>query len=218
MAQKVNGISVSDTPKIGERPYPSPFHPVEIRGESGQNHPKSGRYTCLRASKPTHSNTPTNPKYALKSKPPGPEVVLRQRYSNLGSHTYRWSIRIPVYQQLCVRVKYVIISSNHLLSRRVYLPSCYHRTRNPGPHSHSSARSTYLITSRNAPSRRVMGYNPDRPAIYLTSPCSAKQRRQKTQRTPIYPRHPNYTTPTPNFPISRDFPTFRPNFERDFCI
>jgi len=27
--QKVNGISVSDTPKIGERPYPRQFHPVE---------------------------------------------------------------------------------------------------------------------------------------------------------------------------------------------
>ena len=34
----------------------------------------------------------------------------------------------------------------------------------------------------------------------------------------IYPRHPNYTTPTPSFPILGDFPTFAPNFERDFCI
>jgi len=32
MGQKVNGISVSEPPKIGERPYPRPFHPVEIRG------------------------------------------------------------------------------------------------------------------------------------------------------------------------------------------
>jgi len=31
--QNLNGISVSETPKIGERPYPSPFHPVEIRGK-----------------------------------------------------------------------------------------------------------------------------------------------------------------------------------------
>ena len=28
--QKVNGISVSGPPKIGERPYPRPFHPVEF--------------------------------------------------------------------------------------------------------------------------------------------------------------------------------------------
>jgi len=33
MGQKVNGISVSGPPKIGERPYPRPFHPVEIRGK-----------------------------------------------------------------------------------------------------------------------------------------------------------------------------------------
>jgi len=39
MAQKVNGISVSDTPKIGERPYPSPFHPVENGGKIEGNHP-----------------------------------------------------------------------------------------------------------------------------------------------------------------------------------
>ena len=37
-------------------------------------------------------------------------------------------------------------------------------------------------------------------------------------KPPIYPRHPNYTTPTPSFPILGDFPTFAPNFERDFCI
>ena len=41
-AQKVNGISVSGPPKIGERPYPSPFHPVEIRGKSGQNSQNQG--------------------------------------------------------------------------------------------------------------------------------------------------------------------------------
>ena len=37
MGRKVNGISVSDTPKIGERPYPSPFHPVEITPKTGKN-------------------------------------------------------------------------------------------------------------------------------------------------------------------------------------
>jgi len=44
MGQKVNGISVSDTPKIGERPYPSRFHPVEITPKTaqicGESHPK----------------------------------------------------------------------------------------------------------------------------------------------------------------------------------
>jgi len=39
-AQKVNGISVSETPKIGERPYPRQFHPVEIRGKIGKIHGK----------------------------------------------------------------------------------------------------------------------------------------------------------------------------------
>jgi len=47
-AQKVNGISVSKTPKIGERPYPRPFHPVEIRGKITKihvNHTKFPRQT-----------------------------------------------------------------------------------------------------------------------------------------------------------------------------
>ena len=39
MGQKVNGISVSGPPKIGERPYPSPFHPVENGGKIEGNHP-----------------------------------------------------------------------------------------------------------------------------------------------------------------------------------
>ena len=39
-AQKVNGISVSDTPKIGERPYPNQFHPVEISPKTGEIQPK----------------------------------------------------------------------------------------------------------------------------------------------------------------------------------
>ena len=30
IGENLNGISVSETPKIGERPYPRPFHPVEI--------------------------------------------------------------------------------------------------------------------------------------------------------------------------------------------
>ena len=33
-AQKVNGISVSGPPKIGERPYPRQFHPVENGAKS----------------------------------------------------------------------------------------------------------------------------------------------------------------------------------------
>jgi len=57
IAQKVNGISVSEPPKIGERPYPSPFHPVE-------NPPKSGKFhvsTSLKASHTsTHNVSPTD--------------------------------------------------------------------------------------------------------------------------------------------------------------
>jgi len=40
-AQKVNGISVSEPPKIGERPYPSPFHPVELWPKIVEIPPKS---------------------------------------------------------------------------------------------------------------------------------------------------------------------------------
>ena len=35
---------------------------------------------------------------------------------------------------------------------------------------------------------------------------------------PKPPESDHYTTPTPSFPIFRDFPTFPLNFERDFCI
>ena len=37
MGQKVNGISVSGPPKIGERPYPKWFHPVEITPKIVEN-------------------------------------------------------------------------------------------------------------------------------------------------------------------------------------
>ena len=45
MGQKVNGISVSETPKIGERPYPSPFHPVEIPSKFTKISPKCAKST-----------------------------------------------------------------------------------------------------------------------------------------------------------------------------
>ena len=35
---------------------------------------------------------------------------------------------------------------------------------------------------------------------------------------PKPPESDHYTTPTPSFPIFRDFPTFPLKFERDFCI
>jgi len=33
----LNGVSVSKSAKIGERPYPSPFHPVGIPPKSRRN-------------------------------------------------------------------------------------------------------------------------------------------------------------------------------------
>ena len=68
-AQKVNGISVSETPKIGERPYPQPFHPVEITPKFSQNR-----------SNPTQNpqiHGTNNPQIIEKSNPPGPEVIFR---------------------------------------------------------------------------------------------------------------------------------------------
>jgi len=56
MGQKVNGISVSETPKIGERPYPQPFHPVEITPKFTQNQqnnaPRSQFMSYLRVTNP----------------------------------------------------------------------------------------------------------------------------------------------------------------------
>jgi len=45
----LNGFSVSKSAKIGERPYPSPFHPVE-------NDPKTGKIPRQRPQIPHQIN------------------------------------------------------------------------------------------------------------------------------------------------------------------
>ena len=57
MGQKVNGISVSETPKIGERPYPSPFHPVEITPKISQFQGKSQGNHNYHSQLPRQHNT-----------------------------------------------------------------------------------------------------------------------------------------------------------------
>ena len=51
-AQKVNGISVSEPPKIGERPYPSPFHPVELWPKIVEIPPKSAHIVLFKSKVP----------------------------------------------------------------------------------------------------------------------------------------------------------------------
>jgi len=41
----LNGVSVSKSAKIGERPYPSPFHPVEIPSKSCKFRGSRGQIT-----------------------------------------------------------------------------------------------------------------------------------------------------------------------------
>ena len=61
------------------------------------------------------------------------------------------------------------------------------------------------------------------PEVNLSLPV--EQRDPNLTNTPLLPyiytqtpESDHYTTPTPSFPIFRDFPTFPLKFERDFCI
>jgi len=78
---KVNGISVSETPKIGERPYPRQFHPVEICPKSVEIQPSklvSTPYT------PRTTLITTSPIYTKIQFTSSLKVIFRYRYSNLG--------------------------------------------------------------------------------------------------------------------------------------
>ena len=71
----LNGISVSDTPKIGERPYPRPFHPVEMTPIFAQNsqffmprHPQPSTHHRPHQSiwaPPYYPLTPSSPQAAI---------------------------------------------------------------------------------------------------------------------------------------------------------
>ena len=85
----MNGVSVSKSAKIGERPYPSPFHPVEIRGKIRENHsfvPVPPQFSVQipihNASKPSLKPIkPTKIQFTRSLS------IFRKRYSNLRSAT-----------------------------------------------------------------------------------------------------------------------------------
>jgi len=95
MGRKVNGISVSDTPKIGERPYPSPFHPVEITPKTGQIYGNPREITAYTPHKPNFVtlNHQITPKSEGKFRWPG----LRNSSLEIGTRTLEAQLRLISY-------------------------------------------------------------------------------------------------------------------------